>query len=66
MVVDELATRGLHHASAAGSSVVRRTLADGDTLGHCTINEDLTLRSKGVYERASLGDFRQSLPPLIG
>lgn len=66
MVVDELATRGLHHAPAAGSGVVRRTLADGDTLGHCTRNEDLALHSKEVYDRASQGDFRQSLPPLIG
>ena len=34
VVVDKLATRGLHHTSAVGGGVVRRALAEGDTLGH--------------------------------
>lgn len=35
MVVDKLATRGLDHPPAVGGGVVRRALAEGDTLGHC-------------------------------
>ena len=34
VVVDKLATGGLHHTSAVGGGVVRRALAEGDTLGH--------------------------------
>ena len=35
MVIDELATGGLHNASAVGGGVVGLAFAEGDTLGHC-------------------------------
>ena len=46
MVVDKLATRGLDHPSAVRRGVVGRALADGDTLGHFTVNKRSALHSE--------------------
>lgn len=35
MVVDKFSTGGLYHTSAVGGGVIRLTLAESDTLGHC-------------------------------
>ena len=41
VVVNKLATRRLHNPSAVGGSIVRVTLAECDTLGHCGCYRDI-------------------------